>query len=78
MPVKLQPIDPDMLYSASEAAALIPGRAGPVSPVTITNWCKSGRLQGRQIGMTWHVMGSELLRLRDGVKPDPEPATTAS
>lgn len=78
MAMRLMPIDPTLTYSVTEAAALVPGKSGtPVHPVTMSNWCKRGTIQARQIGGTWFIEGTELIRFREGQRSggrQPEPA----
>lgn len=79
MAMRLLPIDPELTYSVSEAAALVPGKGGtPVHPVTMGSWCKRGVVPARQIGGTWFIEGKDLIRLRDGVEPAPAPETAAN
>lgn len=57
-------IDPDRLYSAKEACALIPSRRGcRLHRKTLHRWRAEGRLAMVRVGGGWFVWGGELLRL---------------
>jgi hypothetical protein len=65
MAVRLEPIDHMLLYSLNEASLLIPSNGGgPVHPVTLARWCKSGRVKARRIADNWFIEGRELARVR--------------
>lgn len=73
---KRQGIDPERLYSLSEAAPLIPSaRAGKtVTARTLKNWEKLGLItvEKRPVGQLnfWFIRGSEILRvLNAGRRP---------
>lgn len=78
MAMRLDPISPDLWYSAAEAAALVPGRGGgALHPVTMVSWLKSGRVKGREIGGSWFIKGDELMRLRGDEMPAPDAVVEA-
>jgi hypothetical protein len=67
-------IEPNRLYSFSEAARMIPSsRGGHVSLSTLHSWHAAGVITGvaRKVvkNRMWFVRGSELLRLLAGTEP---------
>ena len=57
--MKRRGIDDDKLYSARDVARLL----GVTEP-TVTKYCRSRRLKGKQLGpkRRWHVLGADVLR----------------
>lgn len=63
-------MNPDKLYSVSDAAEFL----GGLSPWTIHSWLAQGRLQRTKVGSRTMIRESELLKvIRDGGKsPSPK------
>lgn len=67
---KLTSIDPANWYRVTEAAVLLDNQ---VTAATVKSYCRSKKVKGKQRGpkQEWHVLGSELRRLRKQWGLDP-------
>lgn len=60
-------IDPDRLYSFSDARSLFPSRqhGKRLSLATIHRWFRNGKFPARRVAGGWFVLGADLIKLFD-------------